>query len=82
MSQLVTRLNAELLAEVDNLVAEGVVASRSDAVRAGLLELVDQHRRRSIGHRIVDGYRQTPQTDDEVAGLDEATSALVFEEPW
>ncbi|MDE3074601.1 MAG: ribbon-helix-helix protein, CopG family [Chloroflexota bacterium] len=82
MPQLVTRLNDELLAELDKLVAEGVVASRSDAVRAGLLALVDQHRRRSIGRHIVDSYRRAPQTREELAGLDEATAALVLEEPW
>ena len=82
MSQLVTRLNDDLLAEVDQLVAEGVVASRSDAVRAALVALVEEHRRRSIGRKIVEGYRRTPQTRDELGGLDEATKALVFEEPW
>jgi len=82
MSQLVTRLNDELLADVDKLITEGVVASRSDAVRAGLQALVEQHRRQLVGQRIADGYRQTPQTGEELAGLDEATKALVFEEPW
>jgi len=82
MSQLVTRLSDELLTEVDKLVADGVVGSRSDAVRVGLLGLVDQHRRRSVGRRIVDAYRQRPQTQDELGGLDEATKALVFEESW
>jgi len=82
MAQMVTRLNDDLLAEVDDLVADGVVASRSDAVRAGLQALVDQHRRQLVGRRIVEGYQQTPQTKDELAGLDEATKALVFEQPW
>jgi Arc/MetJ-type ribon-helix-helix transcriptional regulator len=82
MSQLVTRLSDDLLAEVDDLVAEGVVASRSEAVRVGLQALVEQHRRSVVGRRIVDGYRGAPQTSDELAGLDEATKALVFEEPW
>jgi len=82
MSQLVARLNDELLAQVDGLVAEGVVGSRSDAVRVGLQGLVERHRRQLVGRRIVDGYRQAPQTDDELMGLDQATKALVFEEPW
>ncbi len=82
MSQLVTRLSDDLLAEVDGLVAEGVVASRSEAVRVGLQTLVEQHRRSVVGRRIVDGYRHAPQTSDELAGLDEATKALVLEEPW
>ncbi|HVA23355.1 MAG TPA: ribbon-helix-helix domain-containing protein [Chloroflexota bacterium] len=82
MTQLVTRVNDELVAQVDSLVSQGVVASRSEAVRAGLLVLVDRHRRRSIGAQIVEAYRREPQTREELAGLDEATTALVAEEPW
>jgi Arc/MetJ-type ribon-helix-helix transcriptional regulator len=82
MAQLVTRLDDRLLAEVDELVADGVVASRSEAVRLALTRLVDQHQRRQIGAAIADAYRRSPQTDDELAGLDAATRALVDEEPW
>ncbi len=82
MAQLVTRLHDRLLADVDVLVADGLVASRSDAVRRGLERLVDDHRRRKVGAVIVEAYRQQPQTDEELAGLDEATRALIDEEPW
>ncbi len=82
MAQVVTRLDDRLMAEVDALVAEGVVANRSEAVRLGLERLVDQHRRRAVGAAIVEAYRRQPQTEDELAGLDEATRALVNEEPW
>lgn len=71
-----------MMAEVDGLVAEGVVANRSEAVRLGLERLIDEHRRRRVGAEIVAAYRRQPQTDDELAGLDEATRALVSEEPW
>ena len=70
------------MAEIDALVADGVVASRSEAVRIGLERLVDQHQRRRVGEAIVEAYRREPQTEDELAGLDEATRALVNEEPW
>jgi metal-responsive CopG/Arc/MetJ family transcriptional regulator len=82
MPQLVTRLDDRLMAEVDALVAEGVVSSRSEAVRLALRRLVDQHQRKRVGAAIVEAYRRRPQTDDELAGLDEATRALVDEEPW
>jgi Arc/MetJ-type ribon-helix-helix transcriptional regulator len=82
MAQLVARLDDGLLAEVDRLVADGVVASRSDAVRLGLTRLVDQQQRRRVGAAIVDAYRRHPQTDEELAGLDEATRSLVEEEQW
>jgi Arc/MetJ-type ribon-helix-helix transcriptional regulator len=82
MPQLVARLDDRLLAEVDSLVAEGIVGSRSQAVRLGLERLVDQYRRQRVGTAIVEAYRRRPQTDDELAGLDEATRALISEEPW
>lgn len=82
MAQLVTRVDERLLSEVDDLVREGVAATRSDAVRLGLEALVERHRRQRTGHAIVDAYRRHPQDADELAGLDDATRALVGEEPW
>jgi Arc/MetJ-type ribon-helix-helix transcriptional regulator len=82
MAQLVARVDDLLVAEVDRLVADGVVASRSEAMRIGLEGLVEEHRRKLVGARIVDAYRRLPQTEDELAGLDAATRALVEEEPW
>jgi Arc/MetJ-type ribon-helix-helix transcriptional regulator len=82
MTQLVARVDDSLVAEVDHLVATGVVASRSEAMRLGLEGLVEEHRRREIGANIVDAYRRRPQTEEELAGLDAATRALVEEEPW
>jgi Arc/MetJ-type ribon-helix-helix transcriptional regulator len=82
MTQLVTRLDDQLVADVDELIADGVVANRSEAVRKGLETFVDEHRRQRIGAQIVDAYRRRPQTEEELAGLDAATRALVAEEPW
>lgn len=44
--------------------------------------LVDHHRRHQVGRAIVEGYRDHPQTAQELAGLDGATRSLVEEEPW
>jgi Arc/MetJ-type ribon-helix-helix transcriptional regulator len=82
MAQLVARVDDKLVAEVDSLVEAGAVASRSEAVRIGLEELLDEHRRRRVGAQIVDAYRRQPQTAGELAGLDAATRALIEEEPW
>ena len=82
MTQFVTRVDDELAGAVDSLVSAGVVESRSDAVRRGLVELVDQHRRRQVGERITAAYRALPQSDAELAGLDEATRSMIAEEPW
>lgn len=82
MLQVAVRLDDELVAQVDDLVRRGVVASRSHAVRDGLRALVEQQRRRAVGEAIVDGYRRLPPTDDEVVWSDEATVAMIAEEPW
>jgi Arc/MetJ-type ribon-helix-helix transcriptional regulator len=82
VAQLVTRIPDGLAAEVDSLVEEGVVASRSEAVRLGLERLVDRERRRRIGQAIVDGYTRQPQTEDELLWTDEDTRRMIEEEPW
>ena len=82
MAQLVARVEDGLVAEIDHLVAIGVLASRSEAVRVGLRELAHRHRRRLVGERIADAYKRRPQTDEELAGLDASTRALIEEEPW
>ena len=82
MAQLVTRVDDALAAAVDRLVEAGVVASRSEAVRFGLEQLVDRFRRAEIGKRIVRGYREHPQSDAEVAWADESSVRMIAEEPW
>jgi metal-responsive CopG/Arc/MetJ family transcriptional regulator len=82
MAQFVTRIEDDLAREVDRLVAEGVVASRSAAVRLGLEGLIDRHRRGQIGRSIVNGYLRRPQTEAEVGWADEATRRMIAEEPW
>jgi metal-responsive CopG/Arc/MetJ family transcriptional regulator len=82
MAQVVTRLNDKLTAEMDGLIADGIVNNRSEGVRLGLERLIEEHRRLSIGAEIVEAYRRHPQTDEELAGLDHTTRAFVEEEPW
>jgi len=67
---------------VDELVAAGLVDSRSDAVRQGLQALVDKHRRSRVADAIVRGYQKQPQTNEEVGWVDDATVAMIGEEPW
>lgn len=82
MTQMVARLDERLAAAVDELVAAGLVASRSEAVRVGLERLVDDHRRRRIGAAIVSGYRTTPQDEVESGWSDRSTTKMIADEPW
>ncbi len=82
MQQLVTRVDDQLAAAIDALVNEGVFASRSDVVRAGLRMIVDRHRRAQVAAEIVSAYRAQPQTDDEYGWSDDATREMIADEPW
>ena len=82
MAQLVTRLEDRLVRGVDELVAAGVVASRSEAVRLGLETLIERHRRARTARAIVEGYRRLPQAETEVGWADEATRRMIADEPW
>jgi len=82
MAQLVTRVDDRLAAAVDELVAAGIVASRSEAVRLGLERLIDRCRRDEIGRNIARGYRELPQDEAEVAWADESTARMIADEPW
>ena len=82
MSQLVTRIDDDLAREIDSLVAEGVVDSRSDAVRTALRELIDRHRRRRIAEATIAAYTAQPQTEEEVGWSDEASIRMIEEEAW
>jgi Arc/MetJ-type ribon-helix-helix transcriptional regulator len=82
MAQFVTRIEDSLAREIDRLVQEGVVPSRSAAVRLGLESLIEHNRRRRIGQSIVDGYQRLPQTEAELGWADEATHLMIAEESW
>jgi Arc/MetJ-type ribon-helix-helix transcriptional regulator len=82
MAQFVTRIDDGLADAVDRLVEEGVVASRSAAVRIALERLIDRHQRHRTGQAIAEGYTSRPQTDADVGWADEATKQMIREEPW
>lgn len=82
MTQIVTRIPQELAEAVDQLVDDGLVASRSEAVRRALADLVDRHTRRQVGRKIVEGYKENPQTDSDGVWSDRATLDMIMEEPW
>lgn len=80
MAQLVTRIDAALLNEIDRLVEGDLVASRSDAVRKALEAYVDRIKRDLTGDAIVAGYSRIPP-DDEL-WTDEDSARMIAEEPW
>jgi Arc/MetJ-type ribon-helix-helix transcriptional regulator len=82
MAQFVTRIDDGLAGEVDRLVSDGIVASRSAAVRLALQRLVELERRAAIGRAIVEGYERVPQTEEELRWADAAAREMFADEPW
>lgn len=82
MTQVVARLDDDLVAAVDELVTQGLFESRSDAIRVALRKVVDERKRRLIGEAIIAGYRRIPETAEELNWAEAATISMIEEEPW
>jgi Arc/MetJ-type ribon-helix-helix transcriptional regulator len=80
--QVPTRFGETEVRALDELVADGVAKSRSDAIRLAVAQLYEQHRRRKIGDAIADAYRAIPQTQEEDAWAMANALALTEAEPW
>jgi Arc/MetJ-type ribon-helix-helix transcriptional regulator len=80
--QIAIRIPTDLAQALDGLVESGRFESRADAIRTALESLIDDERRRSIGERIVEGYRRIPQAEDEFPELSQAAVRSIREEPW
>jgi Arc/MetJ-type ribon-helix-helix transcriptional regulator len=63
-------------------VSQWGLGSRSEAVRAGLVLVLEHERRAATGQAIVEGYRRMPQDRDDLVWPDAATAAMIAEEPW
>ena len=61
--QVRVRLADEDVAALDAIVAEGRFASRSDALRAGLTQVLREERERAIDRAYRRGYGKRPQGD-------------------
>ncbi|MGI9033386.1 MAG: ribbon-helix-helix domain-containing protein [Acidimicrobiales bacterium] len=70
------------MGELDRLVGQGVFASRSQAVRAGLETLVTAHHRDEVDRRYEQGLVQQPETQDEIAGAAHLAVEAIHDEPW
>ncbi len=82
MTQIVIRMNDELVAAIDALVSDGTVASRSEAVRASVAKWVeDIERQRRIDHER-EAYRRIPDTDEEMEWAEAAGREMIEEEGW
>jgi metal-responsive CopG/Arc/MetJ family transcriptional regulator len=56
--------------------------SRSRFFRHAVERLLDQQHAQEAVKRYVEGYRQQPETDEEVALAHQISSAVLKQEPW
>ena len=82
MAQLVTRIDDDLLMQVDLVVSWSDLQNRSEFVREALAALIDRKTRQRIGSQIIEGYERVPQTEAEIAGADRAALDMISQEPW
>jgi metal-responsive CopG/Arc/MetJ family transcriptional regulator len=82
VTQLVTRVDDELMEKVDLVISWGDPQNRSEFVRQALTELVDRKLRERIGQQIVEGYRQLPQTEGEIGDTSRVAIDMINEESW
>jgi len=82
MTQIAVKLSADLLREVDDLVACGVFPNRSAAVRRALEAVVSAQRGRAVDQAYADGYRQVPESGQELAVATRLGVQAIDDEPW
>ena len=56
--------------------------SRSEFFRRAIEAFLRQQSERSAVERYIHGYKQTPETADEVEAAHRAAAAVLAEEPW
>ena len=81
-TQIAVRLPDDVLARLDQLVADGTYESRAAAVRAGIDAVMDVARRQATDRAIVEGYRRTPPTQAEEQAALASLREAIAEEPW
>ena len=80
--QLAIRIAEELAIGLDELVKRGRFATRTDAVRSAIGDLIDRERREAIGAAIALGYERHPESAEELQMADGNLRRLIAEEPW
>jgi Arc/MetJ-type ribon-helix-helix transcriptional regulator len=82
MTQIAVKLPDGLVRELDELVAQGLYPSRSSAVRRAVEMIVSGQRRNALEEAYVNGYRQTPESESELAEAKRLATQAIEDEPW
>lgn len=82
MTQIAAKLPDDLVRRVDQLVADGLLPSRSWAVRRGLEMVVKDLRRSAVDSAFRDGYERMPATEAELEESRVLAVLSIEQEPW
>lgn len=80
-TRITVKLPDELIANVDRLVRRGRFASRSDAVRNGLVKLLQEAESRRIDDAFAAGFARHPD-DDLLTEAKRLAVEAIEDEPW
>lgn len=82
MTQIAVKLPDGLVRELDELVAQGLFASRSSAVRRAVEMIVSGQRRDALEEEYANGYRRAPESESELAEARRLATLAINDEPW
>lgn len=82
MTQIAVKLPDDLVSEVDDLVTMGIFATRSSAVRRALEALVAAQRARAVDQAYEKGYRDLPESREEISEATRLATQSINDEPW
>ena len=82
MTQIALKLPDELVGALDALVARGRFPSRSAAVRRGIEVVVAEQQRELLDTAYVEGYRNFPETEEELREAERLAVQSIADEPW
>ena len=81
-SQLIARVDDQLLLGVDSLITLGVGSNRSEIVRIALSELIERTRQAEVERQMIAAYRAQPQSQAEIDRAHQAGLRMIAAEPW
>jgi len=81
-SQLIARVDDELLLGVDSLIDLGVGSNRSEIVRIALSELIERTRQTEVERQMIAAYLAQPLAEAEIDRAHQAALRMIAAEPW
>ncbi|MGH8929371.1 MAG: ribbon-helix-helix domain-containing protein [Egibacteraceae bacterium] len=81
-TQVAVKLPEEVVAGVDQLIAEGEFANRSQVVRQALEALLRNAERRRIDAAFAAGFARLPEGDAEMRDAMRLAIEAIEDEPW